>query len=123
MDEMDQILNEAIDDYLEDIDAEAYYAGYNMNADIENGVITFTGRQNPELMPTITAVRSDEDGYLFFHPTMKFPELSYIDMDYNDSFEYYVGRWAESAALCTYLEKNPLDLAGALDRAGYEYQE
>lgn len=46
--------------------------------------------KDKEFMPTITVKTTNEDGIYYFEPDLSFPTLKYDDMEYSDSYHYWV---------------------------------
>lgn len=74
---------------FDDISYKAYKVDYEMdvNDDIE---MTLTCKKDKQFMPEIEVETVQEDGIYYFQASMIFPELKYDDMDYSDSFHYWV---------------------------------
>ena len=93
--------------FIDSLEDEAYSKGYELANQDGSGNLIFVAREDKDLMPTVVAEKETFDGEIYFTPTMKFPEsISTDDVDYADSFEYYIGKWMNAAKLCTYLLKN-----------------
>ena len=100
-------VSDELQSYIDNLDDEAYHNGYELSSQDESGNLVFTAIDDKDLMPTILVKREDDGEDVWFTPTMKFPEkLSSDDVDYADSFEYYMEKWVKASKFCTYLLKN-----------------
>lgn len=92
---------------VERLDNNAVGSGYTISGDIMN--IKVTADKDADKMPKITVKSVEENGKIYFEPHVSFPDLDYSDMDYVDSFEYWLDKYASVGKLLTYLMKASID--------------
>lgn len=78
----------------------AYNKGYDLMVD-EQYNITLEARENVEFMPVISVGKEEKNGKVFYNPNISFPDLSFKDMTYTDSFAYWLHKWDEIGDLIT----------------------
>lgn len=101
-----------VEDHLDELISEANKCGYDMNVDVSEDSISVVLSNNGklELLPVISVAvekSTTEDGNAcyYFNPSASFPDLNFSDMDYDDSFEYWVSKWADVSKFLTYMMK------------------
>lgn len=58
-------------------------------------------------LPEVTIEVEVEDDTVYYKPSLKFPTLRYDDMDFWDSYGYWVGRWQSIATICSNMVRYP----------------
>lgn len=71
--------------------------------------IQITADKDADKMPRITVKSVEEDGKIYLEPHVSFPDLDFNDMNYADSFEYWLNKYASVGRLLTLLMKTSMD--------------
>ena len=91
------------------INDEAFIYGYSLSWKIEHDKITSIECKAQEgLMPEfeITPDRDEDTGAYFLHVTIcNFPELIDEEMEFSDSYLYYIEKWQDAGRLAGLLFK------------------
>lgn len=76
--------------------SEAYDVGYNLTID-GNVDMTLEARSSTDrkYLPEIEVETVEDDGVYYFSPKLTFPELDFEDMEYYDSIQYWLDKWAK----------------------------
>lgn len=88
------------------IEAEAYRRG-KCSVEWYPGENYFKCIPSDSLLPEIDVEVEDTGDMVEMHPSMMFKPITYSEIEFADSFEYYADKIAELAKFCTYLMKNP----------------
>lgn len=103
----------AEENFMDALEAQASRIGYVIKNSgsyahsISPDTLTFVSEKNADKMPTIVArAEVDSNEERWYRPDVTFPDLKGSEMDYSDSFEYYLGEWQKVGRLCTWLFKN-----------------
>lgn len=98
-------MNETYNHFLEQLEGEAWSAGYDMSGDTIYNVKLFA---REDLWPEILLYTEEYNGRDYVMPLVKPPSISAADVDYADSIEYYLRRWYETVGkFCTWLLNDP----------------
>lgn len=92
------------DSVLEMLAGEASKYNYKLRYEDERE-IEFVPTAHVDEMPVIFGHYVEEDDKFWYEPTMIFP-AKLTDLEYTDSFEYFMGAWADVAKIATYLNEN-----------------
>ena len=76
---------------------------------VKNNMFDLESEDNPEMMPKIHVELDRQDGKIYFSPELYAPALIYDDMNYPDSYEYWVEKWLKAARLCKLLTSAVLE--------------
>lgn len=82
---------------------DAYNYGYDLNV-TDDMHMTLTA-MDEEYAPKIQIETSIYNGAYIFDATVSFPTISNKDMDYADSFRYYMKKWCQLGEFITELNK------------------
>lgn len=98
-----------IQDRFADIDTTAYNCGYNLEVnETSDGVPSLTltcTDEDVSHMPELYVETVETKGSYLFNVTAKFPDLVLDESEYQDSAEYYLGKWSQVGRLITKIRK------------------
>lgn len=97
-----------LEDYNTFIENSMSFRGYNLDY-IGSSSVEFRliPEKDADILPSIEVrVEEDEDAY-YFVPSMVFPQkrIDGSNLNYYDSFEYYMEKYVEAAKICTMIFK------------------
>ena len=93
---------------FEEYENEAYYVGYDLAVDDELNVY-FKCKENAEMMPVITAKKTEEQGKVWYDLTLTFPKLDSSKFDYYDDAEHWIKQWYKVGKFVSYMQQHPYD--------------
>lgn len=85
---------------IEELQSIADTAGYEVEIS-DDKEMTVSCRKDADMMPEFEVFTEEEDNQFFFTPVLKFPEIDMRKQSYYDDAEYWVGKWAKAAELCS----------------------
>lgn len=81
---------------LANLISEAYDVGYDLNIDQDvNLVLEVRSSSDKKYLPEIEVETIIDDGVYYFSPRLIFPKLDFEDMEYYDSIQYWLDKWAK----------------------------
>lgn len=97
-------------EFLEQLDAQSYHHDYEMELPEGNRTgLKFKFKpigDKAKYLPTIEVETVSEDNKIYFTPSMIMPSrIDGDDMEFYDSFEYYMDGYVEAGKLCTSIFK------------------
>ena len=93
---------------FEEYENEAYHAGYDVAVDDELNLY-FKCKENADMMPVITAKKTEEQGKVWYDLTLTFPKLDSSKFEYYDDCEYWVKKWYKVGEFVSYMQQHPYD--------------